>query len=30
VPGVGQVRIFGASDYAMRIWVKPDRWPRSA
>jgi len=25
VPGVGEVRIFGAGDYAMRIWVKPDR-----
>ena len=25
VPGVGQIRIFGAFDYAMRIWVKPDR-----
>jgi HAE1 family hydrophobic/amphiphilic exporter-1 len=25
VPGVGQVRAFGASEYAMRIWVKPDR-----
>ncbi len=25
VPGVGEVRIFGANDYAMRIWVKPDR-----
>src|SRR5499427_4631294 len=24
VPGVGEVRLFGASDYAMRIWVKPD------
>jgi hydrophobic/amphiphilic exporter-1 (mainly G- bacteria), HAE1 family len=24
VPGVGQVILFGASDYAMRIWVKPD------
>jgi HAE1 family hydrophobic/amphiphilic exporter-1 len=23
-PGVGEVRLFGASDYAMRIWVKPD------
>ena len=23
-PGVGEVRIFGATDYAMRIWVKPD------
>jgi HAE1 family hydrophobic/amphiphilic exporter-1 len=25
VPGVGEARIFGAGDYAMRIWVKPDR-----
>ncbi|MGH9845086.1 MAG: efflux RND transporter permease subunit [Blastocatellia bacterium] len=24
VPGVGQIINFGASDYAMRIWVKPD------
>ena len=24
VPGVGQVQLFGASDYAMRIWVRPD------
>ena len=24
VPGVGQVRIFGASNYAMRVWVTPD------
>src|SRR6476620_5158083 len=24
VPGVGEVRVFGSSDYAMRIWVKPD------
>jgi len=24
IPGVGQVIIFGAGDYAMRIWVKPD------
>ena len=24
VPGVGQVLVFGSSDYAMRIWVKPD------
>ena len=24
VPGVGQVQIFGAGQYAMRIWVKPD------
>src|SRR6185436_2229533 len=25
VPGVGEVRVFGAGDYAMRIWVQPDR-----
>jgi HAE1 family hydrophobic/amphiphilic exporter-1 len=25
VPGVGQVLNFGAADYAMRIWVNPDR-----
>jgi len=25
VAGVGEVRIFGAGDYAMRMWVKPDR-----
>src|SRR5207244_11756053 len=24
VPGVGEVRVFGAGDYAMRIWIKPD------
>ncbi len=24
VPGVGQVTLFGAADYAMRIWVRPD------
>jgi hydrophobic/amphiphilic exporter-1 (mainly G- bacteria), HAE1 family len=24
VSGVGEVRVFGSSDYAMRIWVKPD------
>ncbi|HYX54465.1 MAG TPA: efflux RND transporter permease subunit, partial [Candidatus Limnocylindrales bacterium] len=24
VNGVGDVRVFGAGDYAMRIWVKPD------
>jgi multidrug efflux pump len=23
--GVGQVRVFGASDYAMRIWLDPDK-----
>jgi HAE1 family hydrophobic/amphiphilic exporter-1 len=25
VSGVGDVRIFGAGEYAMRIWLKPDR-----
>src|SRR6186713_1628843 len=25
VSGVGEVRVFGAGDYAMRIWVQPDR-----
>src|SRR5205814_1003072 len=30
VPGVGEVRIFGAGDYAMRIWVKPDRLAKLA
>ena len=25
VPGVGQIQNFGTADYAMRIWVKPDR-----
>src|SRR5687767_7093733 len=25
VPGVGEVRVFGAGDYAMRFWGKPDR-----
>lgn len=24
IEGVGEVRVFGASDYAMRIWLKPD------
>ena len=28
VPGVGEARIFGAGDYAMRIWVKPDMLTR--
>src|SRR3954470_1036749 len=30
VPGVGEARIFGAGDYAMRIWVKPDALARLA
>ncbi|PZF71832.1 efflux RND transporter permease subunit [Taibaiella soli] len=25
VPGVGQAMVFGAKDYAMRIWLNPDR-----
>lgn len=25
VPGVGDVRVLGGADYAMRIWVNPDR-----
>jgi HAE1 family hydrophobic/amphiphilic exporter-1 len=25
IPGVGSVSIFGAGEYAMRIWVRPDR-----
>ncbi len=25
VPGVGQAQVFGAGDYAMRIWVNPDK-----
>jgi HAE1 family hydrophobic/amphiphilic exporter-1 len=25
IPGVGQVTNYGAADYAMRIWVKPDQ-----
>jgi len=25
VPGVGQAMVFGAKDYSMRIWLKPDR-----
>ena len=24
MPGIGQVRIFGSSNYAMRVWVTPD------
>ncbi|SIN94541.1 efflux RND transporter permease subunit [Chitinophaga niabensis] len=25
VPGVGQAMVFGAKDYSMRIWLKPER-----
>jgi HAE1 family hydrophobic/amphiphilic exporter-1 len=24
VPGVGQVKLFGTADYAMRVWLQPD------
>ena len=24
-PGVGDANLFGASDYSMRIWLKPDK-----
>src|SRR6476661_8264330 len=30
VPGVGEARIFGAGDYSMRIWLKPDALARLA
>jgi len=25
LPGVGDVQLFGARDYAMRIWLDPDK-----
>ena len=25
IPGVGFIEIMGASDYSMRVWLKPDR-----
>src|SRR4029078_9306973 len=25
IPGVGQVTLYGGSDYAMRVWLRPDR-----
>jgi hydrophobe/amphiphile efflux-1 (HAE1) family protein len=28
VNGVGQVRVFGARDYSMRVWLEPDRMAR--
>src|SRR6185295_4634921 len=27
IPGVGSVTLFGGSDYAMRVWLRPDRRP---
>src|SRR6202045_2876302 len=28
--GIGSVQVFGAGQYAMRLWVKPDRLPKRA
>jgi HAE1 family hydrophobic/amphiphilic exporter-1 len=28
IPGVGQINLFGGSDYAMRVWLRPDRIAR--
>lgn len=25
IPGVGQVRLFGAGEYSMRVWLQPDK-----
>ena len=25
LPGTGDVRLFGAGDYSMRVWLDPDR-----
>lgn len=25
IPGVGDTTLFGGTDYAMRIWLRPDR-----
>lgn len=25
IPGVGEIQVFGARDYSIRIWLKPDR-----
>src|SRR5262245_8651039 len=25
IPGVGQITVYGGSDYAMRVWLRPDR-----
>ncbi len=30
LPGVGQIQIFGAGEYAMRVWLIPTRWPHAA
>jgi HAE1 family hydrophobic/amphiphilic exporter-1 len=28
-PGIGNVQVFGAGQYAMRLWVRPDLWQNS-
>ena len=28
IPGIGQITVFGATDYAMRVWVNPDQLTR--
>ncbi len=28
LPGIGRVQVFGAGQYAMRVWVKPDKLAR--
>ena len=30
LPGIGQVQVFGAGQYAMRLWVKPDQLAKLA
>ena len=30
VPGIGSVQVFGAGQYAMRLWVKPDQLTKLA
>ena len=27
IDGVGLVEIMGSRDYAMRVWLNPNRWP---
>jgi len=29
LPGVGEIRQFGSGDYAMRVWLDPDKSPRA-
>ena len=30
VPGISNVQVFGAGQYAMRLWVKPDQLAKSS